>query len=96
MDEYQDVGPDQYDLISSLGRQNPRRTGLNGLSALRRGLTTVTRTKLQTFNGSSTEFIRRFESDYRARPAYLTANYRSTANIISAANIRGLSRPGSA
>ena len=38
------------------------------------------------FNGSSTEFIRRFEGDYRAGPVYLTDNYRSTGNIIEAAN----------
>ena len=34
---------------------------------------------IYAFNGSSVEFIRRFEEDYGARPAYLTANYRSTA-----------------
>ena len=41
---------------------------------------------IYAFNGSSTEFIRRFETDYGARPAYLTDNYRSTGNIIEAAN----------
>ena len=41
---------------------------------------------IYAFNGSSTEFIRRFEADYGARPSYLTENYRSTANIITAAN----------
>ena len=41
---------------------------------------------IYAFNGSSTEFIRRFETDYGARPSYLTDNYRSTGNIIAAAN----------
>lgn len=38
------------------------------------------------FNGASVEFIRRFEEDYNSKPSYLTANYRSTAHIIAAAN----------
>ena len=41
---------------------------------------------IYAFNGSSTEFIRRFEADYGARPSYLTDNYRSTGHIIAAAN----------
>ena len=41
---------------------------------------------IYAFNGSSVEFIRRFEEDYDARPVYLTDNYRSTANVIEAAN----------
>ena len=39
------------------------------------------------FNGSSVEFIRRFEKDYGARPAFLTDNYRSTRHIIEASNV---------
>ena len=41
---------------------------------------------IYAFNGSSVEFIRRFEADYGASPAFLTANYRSTNHIIQAAN----------
>ena len=41
---------------------------------------------IYAFNGSSVEFIRRFEADYGARPAFLTDNYRSTSHIIAAAN----------
>ena len=41
---------------------------------------------IYAFNGSSVEFIRRFEADYGTRPAFLTDNYRSTTNIIAAAN----------
>lgn len=42
---------------------------------------------IYAFAGASVEFIRRFEEDYAARPAYLTDNYRSTAHIIAAARI---------
>src|SRR5690606_27363893 len=38
------------------------------------------------FAGASIEFIRRFETDYAAKPSYLVENYRSTKAIISAAN----------
>ena len=41
---------------------------------------------IYSFNGSSVEFIRRFEADYGPRPTYLTGNYRSTGHIITAAN----------
>ena len=41
---------------------------------------------IYSFNGSSVEFIRRFEQDYNARPAFLIDNYRSTRHIIDAAN----------
>ena len=41
---------------------------------------------IYAFSGASVESIRLFEQDYRARPAYLTANYRSTNHIIEAAN----------
>ena len=41
---------------------------------------------IYAFNGASTEFIRRFDTDYGARPSFLTDNYRSTGNIIAAAN----------
>ena len=41
---------------------------------------------IYSFKGSSVEFIRRFEEDYGAKPAFLTDNYRSTGHIIAAAN----------
>ena len=36
--------------------------------------------------GRPASYIKRFEEDYRARPSYLTENYRSTGHIIAAAN----------
>ena len=82
VDEYQDIGPDQYALISALaGRTIPDMDDKLSLFAVGDDDQNI-----YAFNGSSVEFIRRFEKDYGARPAYLTDNYRSTANIIAAAN----------
>ena len=82
VDEYQDIGPDQYDLISALaGRTLSEADDKLSLFAVGDDDQNV-----YAFNGSSTEFIRRFEADYGARPVFLTDNYRSTANIIAAAN----------
>ena len=82
VDEYQDIGPDQYALISALaGRTLAEEDDRLSLFAVGDDDQNV-----YAFNGSSTEFIRRFEEDYRAGPVYLTDNYRSTGNIIEAAN----------
>ncbi len=82
VDEYQDIGPDQYDLISALaGRTLPEEDDKLSLFAVGDDDQNI-----YAFNGSSVEFIRRFEEDYGARPSYLTDNYRSTSNIIAAAN----------
>ena len=82
VDEYQDIGPDQYELISALaGRTLSEEDDKISLFAVGDDDQNI-----YAFNGSSVEFIRRFEADYTARPAYLTDNYRSTANIIAAAN----------
>ena len=82
VDEYQDVGPDQYALISALaGRTLPDEDDKISLFAVGDDDQNI-----YAFNGSSVEFIRRFEADYGARPAFLTDNYRSTAHIIAASN----------
>ncbi len=82
VDEYQDLGPDQYALISALaGRTMPEEDDRLSLFAVGDDDQNI-----YAFNGSSVEFIRRFENDYRAKPVYLTDNYRSTKNIIDAAN----------
>ena len=82
VDEYQDIGPEQYDLISALaGRtieENDEKLTIFAVGDDDQNI--------YAFNGSSTEFIRRFEADYGARPSYLTDNYRSTAYVIAAAN----------
>ena len=82
VDEYQDIGADQYALISALaGRTLSEEDDKLSLFAVGDDDQNI-----YAFNGSSVEFIRRFEADYGAKPMFLTDNYRSTANIISAAN----------
>ena len=82
VDEYQDIGPEQYALISGLSGRTIDEED-NKLSLFAVGDDDQ---NIYTFNGSSVEFIRRYEQDYQAKPTYLTDNYRSTANIIAAAN----------
>jgi len=82
VDEYQDIDAGQYALISALaGRtlQDPeRRLGLFAVGDDDQNI--------YAWNGASVEFIRRFQADYAAEPVYLTENYRSTLNLIEAAN----------
>ena len=82
VDEYQDIGPAEYGLISALaGRTLPDEDDRISLFAVGDDDQNI-----YTFNGSSVEFIRRFERDYGAKPFYLTGNYRSTAHIVASAN----------
>ena len=82
VDEYQDVGLEQYELISALaGRTLEDDAGRLTLFAVGDDDQNI-----YAFNGASVEFIRRFEDDYGPKPVFLTANYRSTAHIVAAAN----------
>ncbi len=82
VDEYQDVGKEEYALISALaGRTLADEDGKLTLFAVGDDDQNI-----YAFTGASVEFIRRFEADYVARPTYLTANYRSTAHVVAAAN----------
>ena len=82
VDEYQDIGPDQYALISALaGRTLPDEDDKLTIFAVGDDDQNI-----YGFNGSSVEFIKRFEADYGPRPTFLTGNYRSTGHIIAAAN----------
>ena len=82
VDEYQDIGPDQYGLIAALaGRTLEEDAGRLTLFAVGDDDQNI-----YAFNGASVEFIRRFEEDYGPKPEYLTANYRSTGHIVAAAN----------
>ena len=82
IDEYQDIGPEQYELISALaGRTLNDNEGKLTLFAVGDDDQNI-----YAFAGASVEYIRRFEQDYPSTVTYLTANYRSTANIIDAAN----------
>ena len=82
VDEYQDIDPDQYELISALAG----RTLEEADSKLTLFAVGDDDQNIYGFKGASVAFIRRFNGDYAARPAWLTENYRSTAHIINAAN----------
>ncbi len=83
VDEYQDIGPDQYELIAALAGRT--------LEDHERKLTLFAvgddDQNIYSFRGASVEFIRRFDADYKSKPAYLTENYRSTRNIVEASNL---------
>jgi len=82
VDEYQDIGPEQYALIAALaGRTLPDEDDKLSLFAVGDDDQNI-----YGFAGASVKFIRRFEADYRAKPVFLTDNYRSTAHIVTAAN----------
>ena len=73
VDEYQDIGPDQYGLVSALaGRTLSDEDDKLNLFAVGDDDQNI-----YAFDGSSVEFIHRFETDYGAKPAFLTENYRS-------------------
>ena len=82
VDEYQDINERQYALVSALAGRT-----LNAESS-RLSLFAVgdDDQNIYAFNGTSVEFIRRFQADYSAKPSYLTENYRSSRHIIDAAN----------
>ena len=82
VDEYQDIGTDQYELISALaGRTLEDEAGKLTVFAVGDDDQNI-----YAFNGASVEFIRRFEEDYGPRPVHLVENYRSTGHIIEASN----------
>ena len=82
VDEYQDIGPTEYQLISALaGRTQKDQDQKLSLFAVGDNDQNI-----YSFNGSSVKFIKDFQEDYSARASYLTDNYRSTQNIITAAN----------
>jgi ATP-dependent DNA helicase RecQ len=84
IDEYQDIDQPQYDMISALaGRTLEADVADARLSILAVGDDDQ---NVYTFRGANIRFIREFERDYQAHTYYLVENYRSTANIIGAAN----------
>jgi len=83
VDEYQDIGPEQYELVSALAGRSlhdaDRRLSLFAVGDDDQNI--------YAFSGASVEFIRRFTQDYGAKPVYLTENYRSTRHIITLGNL---------
>ncbi|MCY4263233.1 MAG: RecQ family ATP-dependent DNA helicase [Gammaproteobacteria bacterium] len=82
VDEYQDIGPEQYELISAVAG----RTRSDTSEKLTLFAVGDDDQNIYSFIGASVEFIRRFEADYGARQVHLLANYRSTAHIVAVAN----------
>ncbi|MXW42567.1 MAG: RecQ family ATP-dependent DNA helicase [Acidimicrobiia bacterium] len=82
VDEYQDIAQEEYDLISALaGRNQSDEDSKPTLFAVGDDDQNI-----YAFKGSSVRFIRSFEKDYGAKPAFLIDNYRSTRHIIEASN----------
>lgn len=82
VDEYQDIDEPQYQLISAIAGRTVEDADLK-LSILAVGDDDQ---NIYTFRGANVRFIRQFQSDYAAEVHYLVENYRSTRNIIEAAN----------
>lgn len=82
VDEYQDIGPEEYALIAAVAGRSlddpDQRLSLFAVGDDDQNI--------YAFSGASISFIRHFEEDYRAKPKFLTENYRSTRFIIDAAN----------
>ena len=82
VDEYQDINQHTYELISALaGRTRTDQDEKLAIFAVGDDDQNI-----YAYDGTSNEYIRRFEADYQARRSYMTENYRSTTHIIDAAN----------
>ncbi|MDZ7965885.1 MAG: RecQ family ATP-dependent DNA helicase [Nostoc sp. DedSLP03] len=85
VDEYQDVSEKEYRLIKSI-------TGLNDsedeTKSVQINLCVIgdDDQNIFEFNGANPKYILQFKEEYKARRLLLTANYRSTENIIEVAN----------
>lgn len=82
VDEYQDVGPEEYALISAVAGRSLDDPDMR-ISLFAVGDDDQ---NIYSFAGASIRHIRQFEEDYSAKPFFLTENYRSTGHIITAAN----------
>lgn len=82
VDEYQDIDEEQYELVSLLAGKTIAEQDQK-LTILAVGDDDQ---NIYRFRGANVGFIRRFHEDYQAENHYLIENYRSTANIIAAAN----------
>jgi ATP-dependent DNA helicase RecQ len=82
VDEYQDIGPEEYALIGAVAGRSLDDPDLK-ISLFAVGDDDQ---NIYAFAGASIDYIRRFEADYAAKPVWLTENYRSTPHIIAAAN----------
>lgn len=82
VDEYQDIDAQQYALVSALAGRRRADADIK-LSIMAVGDDDQ---NIYSFKGANVEFIRRFRADYEGELHYLVENFRSSQNIISAAN----------
>ena len=81
IDEYQDIGEPEYDLISALARRTQAEE--DGAKPILFAVGDDDQ-NIYAFKGASIRYIRQFKSDYGARIHYLVENYRSTRHIVAA------------
>jgi ATP-dependent DNA helicase RecQ len=90
VDEYQDINAAQYAFLSALAGRT--------LADKARKLTVLAvgddDQNIYEFGGAEVAFIRRFEADYGTKTDYLTENFRSSRQIIDAANALIARHPG--
>ena len=82
VDEYQDIGEPEYELISALAGKAKKDPDLR----LHMFAVGDDDQNIYSFKGASVRYIRRFEEEYTAKKNYLLENYRSTGHIIDASN----------
>jgi ATP-dependent DNA helicase RecQ len=82
VDEYQDIGEPEYELISALAGK----TLADDDARLNLFAVGDDDQNIYAFKGASVRYIRRFAQDYRAKEEYLVENYRSSGFIVDAAN----------
>ena len=81
VDEYQDIDGAQYELITHIARRSGE-DGEDRATILAVGDDDQT---IYEWRRANVEFLRRFEKEYAAERHYLAENYRSTRNIVEAA-----------
>ena len=82
VDEYQDIDARQYELVTHVARR-PGQAGDDRATIFAVGDDDQT---IYEWREANVEFLRRFEREYEAQRFYLAENYRSTRNIVDAAN----------
>lgn len=85
VDEYQDINQLQYELLSQIARQINADEDDSNHKATILAVGDDDQT-IYGFQGAKLEFIQKFQKDFGGRIHYLVENYRSTAQIIGAAN----------
>ena len=81
VDEYQDIDGAQYELITHIARRSGE-DGEDRATILAVGDDDQT---IYEWRRANVEYLRRFEEEYAAERQYLAENYRSTRNIVEAA-----------